>query len=120
MNTFLFRFSFLRALWLILFVGFISAISGDFLSSAADSEEKNQLPNFEYHTVTTPEGLVFRVPQDMPIEKRGGIVAPIPFDEYTYRKFKKVEDRMKRLESRLQRAEKEIESLKKEKSKPIS
>ena len=58
--------------------------------------------NFKYHTVATKEGLVFRVPEDMPIEKRGGILAPLPFDEYMYGKFKQMEDRLKRLEAKVE------------------
>lgn len=61
--------------------------------------------NFKYTTVTTPEGLTFRVPEDMPIEKRNGIVAPIPFDEYMYGKFRQMDARMSSIEARLGRIE---------------
>lgn len=63
-------------------------------------------PNFKYKTVTTPEGLTFRVPEDMPIENRGGILAPIPFDEYAYGKFAQLYARIDKLEARLEAAEK--------------
>ncbi len=58
-------------------------------------------PNFKYKTVTTPEGLTFRTPEDMPIETRDGILAPIPFDEYVYGKFSQLYARLDRLESKL-------------------
>jgi len=37
-------------------------------------------------------GLNFQVPEDWPIEKRGGIVAPIPTEEYILIKFKATEE----------------------------
>jgi len=37
-------------------------------------------------------GLNFQVPEDWPIEKRGGIVAPIPTEEYMSIKFKATEE----------------------------
>jgi len=39
----------------------------------------------------TRNGLNFQVPEDWPIEKRGGIVAPIPTEEYISIKFKTTE-----------------------------
>lgn len=75
--------------------------------------------NFKYNTVTTPEGLVFRVPEDMPIEKRGGILAPIPFDEYTYGKFKQLDTRLAAIDARLERIEALIASLKADDTKPL-
>lgn len=73
--------------------------------------EEESKPNFEYKTVTTPEGLTFRVPEDMPIEKRGGIVAPIPFDEYMYGKFAKVEGRLYKIETKLTRMEELLQEI---------
>lgn len=65
--------------------------------------------NFRYQTVTTKDGLTFRVPEDMPIEKRGGIEAPIPFDEYMYGKFKQMDTRLQRMEAQLQKIQDLIE-----------
>jgi hypothetical protein len=67
--------------------------------------------NFTYHTVTTKEGLTFRVPEDMPIENRGGILAPIPFDEYMYGKFKQMAQRLDRMQAQLDRIEKLLSDL---------
>lgn len=44
------------------------------------------------------EGLNFTLPPDWPIEKRGGIMAPIPIEEYLGRKFSTLESRLKLLE----------------------
>ena len=44
------------------------------------------------------EGLNFTLPPDWPIEKRGGITAPIPVEEYLGKKFSAVESRLKLLE----------------------
>ena len=73
--------------------------------------------NFDYSTVTTSEGLTFRVPEDMPIETRGGIQAPIPFDEYMYGKFRKFEDRLKVIDTKLDRIEKLLLEMRDEKAR---
>ncbi|HTL71268.1 MAG TPA: hypothetical protein VL404_08270 [Candidatus Eisenbacteria bacterium] len=83
---------------------------------AEDAPSGDSDTNFQYSTVTTKEGLTYRVPEDMPIETRGGIQAPIPFDEYMYGKFRKLEDRLKGIEAQLDRVEKLLLSLKDEKS----
>jgi hypothetical protein len=75
-----------------------------FCAGAAEDEA-----NFKYQTVTTKEGLTFRVPEDMPIESRGGIQAPIPFDEYMYGKFKQMDGRLARIEAQLQKIEELLE-----------
>jgi len=46
----------------------------------------------------TSERLHFNVPPDWPIEKRGGIMAPIPIEEYLARKFKALDARLRVLE----------------------
>ena len=49
----------------------------------------------------TEEGLRFNLPPDWPVEKRGGVMAPIPIEEYLARKFKVIESRLQILEQRL-------------------
>lgn len=66
-----------------------------------------------YKTVTTPEGLTFRVPEDMPIEKRNGIVAPVPFEEYIYGKFRKLDARVHKLEKTTANMEERLTALEK-------
>ncbi len=70
-----------------------------------EAGNKDRAPNFKYKTIQTKEGLVFRVPEDMPIETRGGIQAPIPFDEYIYGKFKEIDNRLRNVESKLGKIE---------------
>jgi len=64
--------------------------------------------NFKYHTVTTKEGLNFRVPEDLPIEKKDGLLNPLPFDEYMYGKFKQIDERLKSIELLLDRIDKTL------------
>lgn len=45
--------------------------------------------------------LHFQVPPDWPIEERGGIVAPIPIEEYLAIKFQAIYLRLKRIENEL-------------------
>ena len=46
------------------------------------------------------DGLQFQVPPDWPVEKRGGITAPIPIEEYLGRKFTAIEAQLQGLEQR--------------------
>ena len=49
----------------------------------------------------TQEQLNFELPPDWPIEKRGGMVAPIPVEEYLAMKFKALDVRLQAIEQRL-------------------
>lgn len=76
--------------------GMIVMVVGGYAASAAEE-------NISKEPVTvkkTEEGLHFNVPADWPIEKRGGITAPIPIEEYLARKFKALESRLQTLEDR--------------------
>jgi len=56
----------------------------------------------EKKTVTkTKDGLHFNVPPDWPIEERGGVVGPIPAEEYMARKFLGLDGRLKTLEQQV-------------------
>lgn len=79
--------------------------------AGALTETKTEKPNFPYKTVQTPEGLIFRVPSDMPIETRGGIQAPIPFDEYVYGKFGAVDSRLSVLSERVAKMEEKLQAI---------
>jgi len=48
------------------------------------------------------DGLRFTVPEDWPVEKRGGVVGPIPIEEYISMKFKNVQTEMDGIKSDLQ------------------
>ena len=41
-------------------------------------------------SLRTQKGLRFTVPEDWPIEKRGGGLAPIPVEEYVLKRFKEI------------------------------
>jgi methyl-accepting chemotaxis protein len=47
------------------------------------------------------EGLKFTVPEDWPIEKRAGVVAPIPIEEYVTKKFHSIEEQLTALQQQL-------------------
>jgi len=47
------------------------------------------------------KGLNFQVPEDWPVEKRGGIVAPIPIEEYLEIKFTAVEEKFEAIKDEL-------------------
>ena len=79
----------------VFFIGFF------FLAGAAHSAEvderkkvEEEIKGYRFKTVTTPEGLNFTIPEDMPIETRNGLKGPIPFDEYLYFKFRKLDEKL--------------------------
>ena len=86
------------------------------LTQAQEDEIRSEAANFKYNTVKTKEGLYYRVPEDMPIEMRGGIQAPIPFDEYMYSKFKQMDTRLAGMDRRLDHIEKLLEELRPKKA----
>lgn len=47
------------------------------------------------------QNLNFQVPPDWPIERRGGIVAPIPVEEYLAMKFKALDSRLQAMEQKV-------------------
>ena len=97
----------------ILFISLLlSLVFTQKIAWAEDREKQamDDVSNFKYQTVQTKEGLNFRVPEDMPIEKRGGIQSPIPFDEYMYGKFKQIDRRLDHIEKKLDRIEELLSS----------
>ena len=83
-------------------------------SAFAEKQKDDSDPakDFQFNVITTKTGLQFRVPDDMPIETRNGIEVPLPFDEYVYGKFKKLDDRLSRIEKSIQNIEKSVANLK--------
>ena len=65
-----------------------------FADDAERQKTEEEMKNYRFKTVTTPEGLNFKIPEDMPIETRNGLKAPIPYDEYQYFKYKKLEEKL--------------------------
>jgi hypothetical protein len=74
---------------------------------------------FKYQTVTTKEGLSFRIPEDMPIETRNGIQIPIPFDEYMYSKFKQMDNRLNAMDAKLEAIQKFLAEMREEDRKRV-
>ncbi len=70
-------------------------------------------------TVRTSEGLKFVVPPDWPIEKRNGIVAPIPIEEYLNRKFSGLEKKVRELEGKVGALESKLSALEAKSKKPL-
>ena len=60
----------------------------------------------------TIEGIHFKVPEDWPIEDRGGSLAPIPVEEYVGIKFAKYDSRIAALEASLKGTLEENKALK--------
>ena len=87
------------------------------LTKEEDNKIRQGTDNYRYKTVTTKEGLNFRIPEDMPIETRNGIQAPISFEEYLYGRFKQMDSRLKSIEMKLDNIEKLLASSKEEKQK---
>lgn len=67
-------------------------IAGMGLADAADERASSKT------VVKTKDGLHFNLPADWPVEKRDGVVAPIPMEEYLGRKFSTLENRVHLLE----------------------
>ncbi|MBI3324655.1 MAG: hypothetical protein HYZ92_05185 [Candidatus Omnitrophica bacterium] len=51
--------------------------------------------------VKSEDGLRFKLPADWPVEKRNGILAPVPIEEYLSKKFSGVESRLQQLEQQI-------------------
>jgi hypothetical protein len=92
------------AVFLALFIFAASSVWAD-LTEEQKNEIKTEAKNFKYQDVQTQEGLNFRVPEDMAIEKRNGIQVPVPFDEYMYGKFKQLDARLENIEKKLENIE---------------
>lgn len=89
------------------------------LTKEEEDDIRKEATDFKYNTVTTKEGLNFRVPEDMPVETRNGIQAPIPFDEYMYGKFKQIDSRLKSIDSKLDHIEELLASTKENKPREL-
>ena len=78
---------------LIVSIGWLALASNASIASAED--QNNQPPST---VIKTNAGLNFNVPADWPIEKRNGVVGPIPIEEYLGRKFSALDSRLQSLE----------------------
>ena len=81
--------------WLA-FAALLAVSAGWTRASAADGMDADK-PTVR----KSQEQLHFQLPPDWPIEKRGGMVGPIPVEEYLAMKFKALESRLQTLEQKL-------------------
>ena len=95
----------------VLLIVLLTCPCGTWSGSASGYDEEaadkttEEMKKYRFEKVTTKEGLSFSIPSDMPIERKDGLVQPIPFDEYLYIKFKQIEDRVTKLEERQDKME---------------
>ena len=68
----------------------------------------------------TAERLHFKVPPDWPIEKRSGVLAPIPIEEYLARKFHGLETQLQSMEQRMNGLDVRLRVLEETTKKPRS
>ena len=97
---------------------FLWALAANFLFLSplfADEGERKkveaEIRDYRFKTVTTPEGLNFNVPEDMPIEKRNGVIQPIPFEEYLYFKFSKIQEKLTSLDEKMDKLQVSVDQL---------
>ena len=76
----------------------LAVVAAGLLAAAAGAEEARQEP---VTVEKTKEQLHFKLPPDWPIEKRAGMVQPIPVEEYLAMKFKALDARLQAIEQRL-------------------
>lgn len=62
-------------------------------------------------TTKTIKGLQFKLPEDWPIEDRGGAVGPIPVEEYLTLRFGKVDNKFIELEARTRTLQEKLGTL---------
>ena len=100
-----------RAPVAFIFLSFFLALSAAAEETTSQSSQSSTTPNFPYKTIQTKEGLVFRVPADMPIQMKDGIQVPAPFDEYIYGKFAALDSKIAEMEEHLVRIEQKLDRL---------
>ena len=85
-------------------------------AGADDEVEEKQPPT----VVRTSAGLNFVVPPDWPIEKRNGVVRPIPIEEYLAQKFGALDKKLQELERKVGALESKVSALEsRERGKPL-
>ena len=100
-----------RVFGLVLLVLLLSAGTVPAYDEAEAKKIADDMKVEGFQEVTTKEGLVFRIPSDMPIERRAGILSPVPFEEYLYIKFKKIEEKLVEVDKKLSETDKKIDRM---------
>jgi hypothetical protein len=94
--------------FLLVFLWALPALAYDEMGAKKVAEE---IKEDGFKDVTTPEGLTFRIPSDMPIERRGGLVSPVPFDEYLYIKFKNINEKLTVVDKKIDRLDETLRAI---------
>jgi len=107
----------MKKLFVWVLAGIVLALGSQPLLAVNEREDKYDRP-IKY-AVKEQEGLRFDVPEDWPIEKRGGVVAPIPVDEYLVIKFKEVDKKIEALSDEIESFGARVDVLEKKNTKPL-
>lgn len=94
---------------LLIFIFIATILFGVSIVTAGDKEDNSDNQQFS----KTKNGLRFNVPEDWPIVKRGGAVAPIPTEEYLSLRFRKLDSRFDAIEQKLANFELVLQELQK-------
>ncbi len=97
----------MRAIFLAIFVLGIS-LPGRAFAAEEKKPTESEADDYKFETITTKEGLKFRVPKDMPIESRDGVTAPVSTEEYVYVKFKRLDKRLDGFDKKLEGMEQKL------------
>ncbi len=98
---------------LVLFFGLILFSWGSANAYSEDEAKKvsEEIKKSGFETVTTKEGFNFKIPSDMPIETRNGVVAPVPFEEYLYVKFKKIDEKLSEVDKKIDKLQTTLDKI---------
>ncbi len=101
--------------WMRGVAGFTLSLAWAAVTLADDEVEEKQPPT----VVRTRDGLKFVVPPDWPIERRSGVVGPIPIEEYLARKFGALDKKIQALEQKVGALESKVSALEARAKKPL-
>ncbi|MBI4598501.1 MAG: hypothetical protein HY737_08905 [Candidatus Omnitrophica bacterium] len=66
----------------------------------------------------TEDRLHFQLPQDWPVERRNGMIAPVPVEEYLAMKFGAIEERLQAIEQRLKGFDARLQAVEEQQKTP--
>lgn len=89
-------------------LAFLFFLAVGLLPAYAQTEEEGEF------VVKSKDGLHFKVPADMPIVERGGVILPLPTDEYLIQKINALTERMDDLRNRTEALDQKVDSLNKQ------
>ena len=68
--------------------------------------EEGKEEDYKPQILKTKEGVQFRIPEDMPVETKAGVLSPASTEEYIYIKFKQLDKKLKVIEDKIDRVAK--------------